>query len=351
MQPDLLERVKKTGAPLIEGEQVTFIWRGRKAPVLIGDFTDWEGSPVKLEKAGRGLWVHTARFPQDAYLEYAYEDPDSGVRLADPFNPRSLSNGVGAQNHWFSMPDMVHTPLTRQRKGGMRGKVSRHLAATGKLARGRERAVTLYRPPTVGPHPLLVVLDGQDYLRRARLVQIVDNLIEQGRIRPIALALVAHGGAARLLEYICSESTLLFLNEIVVPLARQELNLIDPAQSPGACGILGASLGGLMALFAGLRAPHLYGRVLSQSGAFELDGYAPVVMDLVRHIPRAPIEIWMDVGKFESLLDSNRAMKNALLERGYPVTYREYLAGHNYTAWRDDVWRGLESLFPPESRI
>jgi len=25
---------------------------------------------------------------------------------------------------------------------------------------------------------------------------------------------------------------------------------------------------------------------------------------------------------------------------------REYIGGHNYTSWRDDVWRGLEVMFP-----
>jgi enterochelin esterase family protein len=34
-----------------------------------------------------------------------------------------------------------------------------------------------------------------------------------------------------------------------------------------------------------------------------------------------------------------------LQERMYNVAYREYSGGHNYTAWRDDVWRGLEKSF------
>jgi enterochelin esterase-like enzyme len=38
-------------------------------------------------------------------------------------------------------------------------------------------------------------------------------------------------------------------------------------------------------------------------------------------------------------------MRDLLLGRGYDVTYREFNAGHNYPAWRDDVWRGLEALF------
>ena len=53
----------------------------------------------------------------------------------------------------------------------------------------------------------------------------------------------------------------------------------------------------------------------------------------------------MDVGRYEWLLDCNRQMAELLVEKGYAVTYREYNAGHNYPAWQNDVWRGLESLF------
>jgi enterochelin esterase-like enzyme len=35
-----------------------------------------------------------------------------------------------------------------------------------------------------------------------------------------------------------------------------------------------------------------------------------------------------------------------LKEKRYNVTYRKLSAGHNYTAWRNDVWRGLEVMFP-----
>ena len=62
----------------------------------------------------------------------------------------------------------------------------------------------------------------------------------------------------------CGESTLLFVAAQVLPLARAHLNLLDPAKHPGAYGVLGASMGGLMALYTGLRLPRIFGHVLSQ---------------------------------------------------------------------------------------
>ncbi len=47
------------------------------------------------------------------------------------------------------------------------------------------------------------------------------------------------------------------------------------------------------------------------------------------------------------LLEGNRRMLPVLKEAGHRVRYREYSGGHNYPAWRDDLWHGLEWLFPP----
>ena len=69
-------------------------------------------------------------------------------------------------------------------------------------------------------------------------------------------------------------------------------------------------------------------------------------VDLVRHQHAHNIKIWMDVGRMDELLEDNRKMSALLQDKGYQVTYREFSGGHNYTAWRDDLWRGLEELFP-----
>jgi enterochelin esterase family protein len=55
----------------------------------------------------------------------------------------------------------------------------------------------------------------------------------------------------------------------------------------------------------------------------------------------------MDVGQYDfpTLLAANRRMYKLLSKKGYQVSYQEYNGGHNYTAWRNDFWRGLEYLF------
>ena len=102
-----------------------------------------------------------------------------------------------------------------------------------------------------------------------------------------------------------------------------------------------------MSLYTGLRLPDIFGNVLSQSGVSALDGRDFATVDLVNHNHARDIQIWMDVGKLEFLLEDNRRMSALMEENRYDVTYREYTGAHNYSSWRNDVWRGLEVLFPP----
>jgi enterochelin esterase-like enzyme len=49
-----------------------------------------------------------------------------------------------------------------------------------------------------------------------------------------------------------------------------------------------------------------------------------------RNSPRVSIKFYMEVGRFDSLLDTNRELRDILLLKGYPVTYREFEGGHDY---------------------
>ncbi len=109
-------------------------------------------------------------------------------------------------------------------------------------------------------------------------------------------------------------------------------------------------MGGLISLYTAVRVPEVFGRVLSQSGAFGFTVFEhdAVIFDLLKNAPAKPINVWMDVGKFEWLLTANQRMHELLRQQGYAVMYREYSGEHNYTAWRDDLSYGLEALFGRE---
>ncbi len=343
---DYRKLVAEKGNPLIEGDRVTFYWFGKDAPALMGDFSDWT-LPLPMTAVARGVWRHIRHFKEDAYIEYAYFRGEE--RVPDPYNPQTTPNGLGAVNHYFYMPQGSPSPLTISQSAFPQGAVKRFQLPCNGFLTGKTRAVHLYHPPVKGELPLWVVWDGKDYLRRGHLVTILENLIHAGRITPVALAMVdaPRDDTQRMIEYAGGELTLAWLSQVLLPFAAEQLPLVDLKQRPGAFGVLGASMGGLMALHTALRLPGVFGKVLSQSGAFALGDYQPLVHDFVAHGEVLPLDIWMDVGIYESLLASNRSMYAELRERGYRVSYREYSGGHNYPAWRNDLWRGLEALLAP----
>ena len=253
---------------------------------------------------------------------------------------------MGGRNNFFYMLETMPSPFAMRRADISGGTLTSHNVETKWLRDDYEREIYLYRPPVNEPVPLLVVYDGQDYLQRGKLAVIVDNLIGEKHIQRLAMAFLPSASRWRSLEYACSDGTILWLDQIILPLAHEKLNLLDIRKHPGAYGVLGASLGGTISLYTGLRMPDVFGKVLIQSGAFMIESRDFAVVDLVKHQHAQDLNIWMDVGKLEYLLEDNRDMHLLLKEKKYKVTYREYTGGHNFTAWRDDVWRGLEEIFP-----
>ncbi len=337
--------VQKNQNPIIEGNKATFYWHGKTAPHFIDDIHMWEDQPQKMTRIEKELWAYSMELPAAAYLEYSFYEPRTKTRVEDPLNKHTVFNGIEHYNHFFYMREHSATELAVRRKNVPHGKVTHHLVETWMLADEGQRDVYLYHPPVNGPVPLLVVYDGTDYLKRAVLNTIVDNLIHEKRIQPIAMAFLQNGDDRRGVEYACSDATIMWIDNVILPLAYKRLNLLDVTKQRGAYGVLGASFGGLMSMYTGLRMSEIFGKVISQSGVFESEKRDFAAVDLIKHQQAHNIKIWMDIGHFDWLLEDNRRLQPILRENGYDVTYREFDGGHNYTCWRDEVWRGLEHLF------
>ena len=350
----LIQRALKSGNPVVDIDHATFIWEGDSAPYLTSDLNQWDDNPKRFKRVSprlipastKSIWYTTLTLPRDAYVEYAFHDPVTQQNFLDPLNKKSVPNGMGERNNFFYMPETMPSPFSMRRADVTPGTLSSHSVDTGLLRDDYERTIYLYRPPGKEPVPLLIVYDGQDYLHRGKLAVIVDNLIAEKRIQPLALAFLPSGGRWRSVEYACSDATLNWVEQIVLPLAREKLKLLDVSKHSGAFGVLGASAGGLMSLYTGLRMSDIFGKVISQSGVSALDGRDFATVDLIKHKHARELQIWMDVGKLEFLIEDNRRMSALMKENGYNFIYREYSGAHNYTSWRDDIWRGLEAMFP-----
>lgn len=347
----LIKRAQEEGNPLIDNDQATFLWEGETPPRLIGDFNWWgrDGSPdIPAEQIEPGLWAFRMTFPRDIYMEYNFVNPaDLEERYGDPLSKRETDSGVGWMQHAFHMPEYIPTRLDRPKKGIAQGTVTKHTLEIPRALIGGKRNIWLYQPPVHDPVPLLLVLDGKDFEKRAKLPSIVDNLIAGMRIHPVAMLMIDNAGENRSVEYACSDMFAGLAADEMINFAREHLNLINVEDHPGSYGVMGASFGGLMALFIALRSPQVFGKVLAMSGAYTTMGYEWVAWDLARSGAASPLDIWMNVGRYDfpEILKVNPKMRDLLIEQGHRVAYREYGAGHNYPAWRDEAHRGLEHLY------
>ncbi len=357
---ELLEQAKTKGTPVIEGHQATFIWEGEKAPYLLGDFNNWGNwgeNPHQLEQLAPNIWGITLTFAPDAIMEYVYMDDlsDNKTRRYDPLNKkRRYPNGAGKFNNVVFMPKAKLTKLTKVKKDVPRGVVTHHvLEGLAGFLVDNTRDVWLYQPNTDEPVPLVVNYDGWQFKNLVKVFEIVDNLIAQKKIRPIALALIDSGKKARFIEYNCGESTLELVMGLLLPLAQQHLNLIDIEKNSGAYGVLGASMGGLMALYTGMRYPQVFGHVISQSGAFRhfIHNEKLLYRHLIDTFPTPPsLKIWMDCGVTEWLIQANRDTSQLLKEKGWDVTYREFNGGHTNRMWGNMLEYALPTIFPYQEK-
>ena len=189
--------------------------------------------------------------------------------------------------------------------------------------------------------PLLWCHDGPEYAQRASLVQWAASHIEHGDLPPFRLALA---GVRRRMQWYSASPR--YLRS--VGLALDALHERYAVGSPVA--LMGASLGGLTSMLAGLQDARV-GAVFSQSGSFfdpELDqdeasfrwfGRIANAVRTVRateHTDR-PLHIGMTCGTGEGNRADNEAMARDLRRIGHDVTYQGVPDLHNYVAWRDSL--------------
>jgi enterochelin esterase family protein len=133
----------------------------------------------------------------------------------------------------------------------------------------------------------------------------------------------------RMAEYHTNERYAQFLEQELIPHIDQRYRT---RAERGARGMMGASMGGLMATYLALARPHLFSKVAGQSSAFflEQEKLATLVSGLT-----ANISFYFDVGVYEAqFLPAHRHLVPLLQAKGCPCLFQELEGGHNWTNWR-----------------
>jgi enterochelin esterase family protein len=353
---DVDEFIASTRFPLVDGSDVTFVYRGAADAVFLRCFIAGLDAAQPLQLLGESdLWATTIELPKGSRIEYKFEivrnghrelitDPLNGVLAKDPFGANSVCQGYGYERPSWTM-GQEHV-----RKGSLE-----EMTVRSKAFRS-SRELRVYVPARFRRNRrylLLIAHDGSDYLNFSSLQTVLDNLIHALEIPPMIVALT--DSPNRLKEYAGDKRHACFLADELLPAVADRYPLLD---EPQARGLLGASFGGVASLHAAWRNPGLFGRLLLQSGSYAFSDigrhqrgavFDPVVrfMNEFREQPGRPADrIYVSCGIYESLIYENRSLVPRLQAQGIEVKFEEARDAHNWENWRDRLRNGLSWLFP-----
>lgn len=257
----------------------------------------------------------------------------------------------------------VPTPYrTDPRPGVAAGRLEAHLLEDSTFR--RPRRVWVYTPPGYDarrplPYPLIVAFDGDNYRDTMPLPLVLDTLLAARRAPAFVAVLIDDSsGSARIADLGNSARMVDFLAAQLIPWVRRRWNV---ARDPQRVIVTGSSAGGLAAAHVALARPDLFGNVWSQSGAFwrgAEGSNAPPWEWLTQQVaasPKKAVRFCLDVGELEdhatlggtgpNFRDANRRFRDALVGRGYAVTYTEVPGGnHAERWWRPRLPEGIVTL-------
>ncbi|MFE9443589.1 alpha/beta hydrolase-fold protein [Streptomyces sp. NPDC006602] len=324
-----------------DGWVTLFLRRGSEAASV--GFESWS-TPVPLRRWGdTDCWYAEVRMP--ARLRVTYQFLVGDAAYADPFNPagaggdRSIAAtpDAPAQPHWpvIGAGTDVVLPLPRTR-----------LRWAGERLGGR-RTVRVHAAG--GGGPVVLLLDGDDWLYLHPAMTAFDSAVASGEMPPVTLVFLP--AKDREAEFACRREFWEAIRDELLPLVAETGVLADPDRLV----VAGQSLGGLSAMYAALEFPDLVSRVACQSPSFwwtpDALGLAdplggPVGGAIAARLRERPdlsgLRIAFDAGEHETRMLPHCELVETLAEQaGATVRVSRSASGHDRAGWRQALLRDV----------
>jgi len=326
--------LEAVGTPMVDGPEAYFIYYGPGAGqvMLVGEFNQWgrgSDSIAMTPLLQTGVFYHMLELSEPARLEYKFVV--DGEWITDPFCPNKVDNGVGGTNSYFVVGDLHEPSELRVRPDIQHGRVEDYEFHSERL--DNTRHVYVYLPPAYDQEPAVrfpafYVHDGGEYLERAHLGIVMDNLIHDGLVPAIIMVMI--DPVNRITEYWANSQYVEFLCDEFIPSIDRRYRTIAERS---ARGVMGASLGGLISVYAALQRPRMFSRVAGQSSALHIEEQQ--LISLLGAVKGHRISFYLDVGKYEPrFIPANRGFAEHVKARRWPCLYQQLPGGHNWTSWR-----------------
>ncbi len=232
--------------PLVEGSVVTFVFVGQAEQVALRHWIYGLPSSMPLTRLGdTDVWYRAMEFPTTSRIEYKFGVVRNGHedRVFDPLNSNVAYDPFGG-NSVVHSSDYVDPEWSYEIPDVPQGRFEE--LTIDSSAFGDKRTLRVYIPPKFRDYRryrLMVVHDGDDYVKYSRLHHVMDNLINRLEIPPMILAL--SNPKDRIREYANDPRHARHVVEEIIPAMEAKYPLISDAG--GRC-ITGASFGGVASL-------------------------------------------------------------------------------------------------------
>jgi enterochelin esterase-like enzyme len=249
--------------------------------------------------------------------------------LPDPENPKQYVYPAGL--HFTGDEEVVASLLEGPDAPPLRWSVARDVPH-GRVTLDELDGRRVWRyEPAAPAEAVVLVFDGHEYVALAHIATVLDNLIADGIVPPVAAVLPdSPETEQRFRELGGDPAFLAWCTERLLPWS----GLAAPRERTV---VAGSSMGGLAATWFAVERADLFGGAVVQSGGFP---GMPVQVP-----PGLPVRWHLDVGVLEDrLLDGTRVLRDDLLAKGYELSYREYPGGHDFFWWQETIADGLAFL-------
>ena len=366
-----------------EDGTVTFRYQAPKAVkvTVSGDFLPTRKMTVNMEgqertfdvpgvaelKEGQfGIWEYTTDFKVAPEM-YTYTFNVDGNTVIDN-NNMWVNRDVSSLTSAFIVPGERADLYTIQ--DVPHGTVSKvwYESATASF----DRRLSVYTPAGYNPtaktrYPVLYVLHGiggdeDAWIAQGRAAQILDNLIAQGKAKPM-IVVFTNGNISQ--EAAPGENSTGYTRPTmqlpqtmegtfetafpeIVKFIDSNYKTIAKKQSRAICGL---SMGGFHTLYISLNYPDMFGYSGMFSAAIGVSdpSISPIYQDfdkkLETYFSKKPALLWIGCGDTDFLIQANRNFVKKLQDNNYPHEYLENGGGHIWRNWRIYFTEFVPKLF------